>query len=162
MSEMGQWIAQHTALTTIVAAIDSGDTTGGVGATADGNPIDLRPTGRRYQSLKMLISYYASIATGFVVKIAANLQDRATTSGTGSTWADFGTAPTTHSLATTGITYGEFPWNQDLRAAKRYLRVQACPSFVTATGGGATDTGSVVQLWAVATLLDPNRRPASG
>jgi len=164
MSMMGEWIAQHTALIASGAARNAGDT--GIGATANGNEIDLRPTGRRYQSLKMLISYYALVCSGIVVTIAANLQHRAATSGTGSTWADFGTAPTDHTVTNSDTgddtVYGEFPWNQDLRAARRYLRVQTHPSVATDTGGGATGTGSLVQLWAVATLLDPSRLPASG
>jgi len=164
MSMMGQWIEQLTALVSTGAARNAGDT--GIGATANGVEIDLRPSGRRYQSLKMLISYYALVCSGIAVTIAANLQDRLATSGTGSTWADFGTAPTSHTVTNSDTgndtVYGEFPWNQDLRGARRYLRVQTHPSIATDTGGGATGTGSLVQLWAVATLLDANRLPASG
>ena len=142
-----------------VSAMNSGDT--GNGTERNGDQFDLQGvTGRRYRKVHVALPYDYSLASGITQTVASNLQHRETTSGTGSTWADFGTAPSNHTLtnsATNAATgQGKMLYEQDLTSAGRYLRVQWTPSWST------TATGSLANFNPVLILSDANQLPATG
>ncbi len=123
------------------AALDSGATDHAT--EVNGVQVDLQAnTGQRYRRVKVTFPYSVSVATtGTSVSFASNLQDRDTTSGTGSTYADFGTAPSAHVTTTstsTGAHEGVFEYYQELTLANRYLRVQVTPTFSATTTGLAS------------------------
>jgi hypothetical protein len=116
----------------------------------------------RYRRVRVAFPYSIAVATtGTTVSFASNLQDRIATSGTGSTWADFGTAPSAHVTAdsgtSTGTVYGCFEYEQDLTTVSRYMRVQVTPTF------SATTTGLALLSYSGAfVFMDANRNPADG
>ncbi len=133
------------------------------GTELDGEAVDLQSiTGVRYRRAMVTFPYsYEAEVTGLpTVTFASNLQDRQTTSGTGSTWADFGTAPSNHTSAqagssgATGTILATFKYEQDLTLVRRYLRVQVTPVFSATTTGGALNYSNAV------VLMDPNHYPA--
>jgi hypothetical protein len=137
--------------------INSGDTDSGTEVA--GVQIDLQDTtGQRFRRCKVSFPYSVTVdTTGTTVSFASNLQHRNTTSGTGSTWADFGTAPSAHvtgGSTTTGASIGAMEYEQDLTLANRYIRVQVTPTFSATTTGLALLTYS-----GVVELKDPNRYP---
>ena len=119
------------------------------------------PSAIRYRRVRVAFPYRNAVSvTGFTVALASNLQDRDATGGTGSTWADFGTAPSNHTSAdsgtSTGAVFGSFEYEQDLTLVSRYLRVQVTPTFsATTTGASLNYSGSFV-------FMDANRNPADG
>ena len=127
----------------------------------NGSQIDLQTvTRQRYRRAKVAFPYSLSVATtGTTVSFASNLQDRNVTSGTGSTYADFGTAPSAHVTTTstsTGAHEGVMEYEQDLTNAKRYLRVQVTPTF------SATTTGlALLSYSGHVELKDPNVYPVA-
>ncbi len=145
-----------------VAAQDSA-TPPAAGTELDGEAVDLQSiTGLRYRRVMVTFPYsFEAEATEVpTVTFASNLQDRETTSGTGSTWADFGTAPSNHTSAqagstgSTGTILATFKYEQDLTLARRYLRVQVTPIFAATTTGVALSYGNAV------VLMDPNHYPS--
>lgn len=140
------------------ASLDSGATDHAT--EVNGSQVDLQTvTGQRYRRVKVAFPYSVSVATtGTTVSFASNLQHRDTTTGTGSTWADFGTAPAAHVTTTstsTGAHEGVFEYEDNLTLANRYIRVQVTPTFSATTTGLATLSYS-----GHLELKDPNKYPA--
>lgn len=140
------------------ASINSGDTDHAT--EVNGVQVDLQGvTGQRYRRVKVAFPYSLSVATtGTTVSFASNLQHRDATSGAGSTWADFGTAPAAHVTTTstsTGAHEGVFEYEQDLTTANRYIRVQVTPTFSATSSGLA-----ILSYSGHVELKDPNKYPA--
>jgi hypothetical protein len=152
------------------ASVNSGATDSGT--EVNGDQVDLQAAAVlntngtsatiRYRRVRVAFPYSVSVGTtGTTVSFASNLQHRIATSGTGSTWADFGTAPAAHVSAdsgtSTGSVFGAFEYEQDLTLVNRYLRVQVTPTFSATTTGDAllSYSGSFV-------FMDANRNPADG
>ena len=129
----------------------------------NGVAVDLQGlTGIRYRRVRVAFPYSTTLDTGRTLTLASNLQHRETATGAGSTWVDFGTAPSNHTVtnATTTdnvVTESAFEYEQDLTTVARFLRVQVTPSF------SSTTTGQGLLSYSGAFVLgDPNKYPADG
>lgn len=127
-------ITKQAYLATASVAAGTGDAT-----EIDGTTINRAALGNMYESCKLTIIGAATLASGLLITLVANLQD----SADGSTWADFGTALALTTAGTGGSGGDEQQFDidldNDIRPAKQYLRAQVT-SNLTAT---QTDTALV-------------------
>lgn len=130
--DIGEEVISRSAfLPTTAVAAGTGDAT-----EIDGTSIQRSALGSMYESCKLTIVGNATLSSGLLITLVANLQD----SADGSTWADFGTALALTTAGTGGSGGDEQQFDidldNDIRGAKDYLRVQVTPNL-THTG---TDT----------------------
>jgi len=124
---------------------------------------------KKFHSLKVGIAAYIYFDTsGTTFMGNCNLQDRASTSGAGSTWANFGTTGQTFSVvnATTstkssGFYSWELTFGKSIRTIRRHIRVHTEGNDTKGWFGGVTASGHIFHFASVIILGGAQSAPAT-
>lgn len=142
-----------------LGSIDSGDT--GAETAQVGLAINrISGHGPRFESVDIAIAIWVEQDSGRSMVINSKLQNRETTSGAGSTWADFGATGETLTLQNTstetGVQLNEvLRYTRNLNGADKWIRVVVTPV------PGATATGDQLMLAALAILAGADKVPTT-
>ena len=138
--DIGEEIITRSAiLPTASVAAGTGDAT-----EIDGTSFNRSGLGNLYESCKLTIIGAATLASGLLITVVANLQD----SANGSDWTDFGTALalTTAATGASGGSEVEFDvdLDNDIRPARQYLRAQVTTNLTATQTDTALVSGELV------------------
>lgn len=149
----------------ILAALDSGGTQSAT--EVDGSAVDTHVTGGiRFRKVAAAVFFDQTAGTSHRWGFQGNFQSRQATSGTGSTWADFGSTMSFADNTVTGTASGaaQYVYHTDyetLPTLARYVRLQYTPQgFIATSEAFSSATGGVADVAPVLLLSDPNKLPA--
>ena len=133
-----------------VATLNSGDA--GAEAANNGTQIDRLALTRHRLSAAICVPYKATLQAGkTLTSLKVKLQHRSSTSGAGSTWADYtaalGGSTGSVSKTTTGVGNDILQHNIDCSGAKRYVRTVVTADFQATTTGSTLDIDAVVAVF---------------
>jgi len=160
----------NTARVEPAAAILAAQNTGGtqVATEVSGYSVGIRYAGGlRFRKVAAAV-YFEQSASGtgnFRFGLTANFQSRLATSGTGSTWADFGTAYSNVDSSVPGTSTGAQQYvyqvpDEQIPANALQVRLQYTPKAITEAGVATTASGGIADIAPVLLLTDPNKYPA--
>jgi hypothetical protein len=149
-----------------LAAINSGGTQ--IATEVDGTAVSVqRSDGLRYRKVAATVLFDQAAGTSHKFGFIGNFQYIKATSGTGSTYADFGATMNNRDNAVSGtasgvatyiypvMTYAEIP------PGALYIRLQYTPkAFIASSEALSTATGGLADISPILMLTDPNRYPA--
>ena len=139
--------------------MDSGDT----GAVTAQNGVAINRIsgfGQRFESVDIAIAVWVAQDSGRSLVVNSKLQNRETTSGAGSTWADFGATGEVKTFQNTSTVTGVelngvHRYTRNLNGADKWIRIVVTPV------PGATTTGDQLTLAAVAILGGAEKLPTT-
>jgi hypothetical protein len=164
MEDIGAYIK---AVTGFVNASQVGSGSTEILDAKTGVQLDLRTLKKFHSATIVATAYIFYNTSGVVFTGKADLQDRASTTGVGSTWANFGTTGQTFTLTNATTTTGATGWvtgqmniGKSLRMARRYIRVKM---EGTSTKGwfATTATGNLLNISSVLILGGAQSKPAT-
>ncbi len=151
-----------------LAALNTGGTQSAT--EVDGNSVSLTYTAVRFRHLQAAVAFDQASGTGHKWGFTGNFQSRIATSGTGSTFADFGATMNLKDRDIAGASSGVASYVYqaayvEIPKASVQVRLQYTPKGFTGTSGAeafSSATGGVADVTPLLLLTDPNRLPADG
>lgn len=148
----------------ILAAVDSGGTQ--CATEVNGNAVSTTWVGLRFRHCSAVVSIDQSAGTSHKFGFRGNWQYRIATSGTGSTYADFGSTMSYLDNTVSGQSSGAGQYvyqtaYEVIPARSVQIRLQYTPKgFIATSEAVSSATGGVADIAPVVVLTDPNRLPA--
>lgn len=140
--------------------------------TVTGVAVDLTGLARKYNSVKVAVVGNFDLSTGRILAFKVDLQNRSTTTGAGSTWANFGTTGTTLTQSNVGTTatatgiflhQATFEGEGIFRTAKKFIRTVLTPTDAGGDWVDDTSTGNNFRVKSTIYIFGtPDELPASG
>jgi len=151
-----------------LGALNSGGTQSAT--EVDGKSVAVTYTGLRFRHVQASVAIDQPSGTAHKWGFTGNLQSRIATSGTGSTFADFGATMSfkdrdVAGAASGAVLYAYQTAYEVVPAKSVQVRLQYTPKGFTGTSGAeafSSATGGVADVTPLLLLTDPNRLPADG
>ncbi len=136
----------------------------------DGLAVSVAYTGLRFRHVQAVVAVDQPSGTAAKWGFTGNLQSRIATSGTGSTYADFGATMNRKDRDIAGASSGSAQYvyqspYEEVPAKAVQVRLQYTPKGFTGTSGAeafSSATGGIADVTPLLLLTDPNRLPADG